>query len=116
MAKNFEAIRIEIDEYSVHRWQEKIPDRPCFVIDKFIEEAVTILAEKEYKKPYKVEISRNHLMWSIYADVYFDFVAEKEKFKFRLAGKGEELQKKISQRIMNTEYLKPIKVLNCPTL
>ena len=112
MAKTFDAFRIVLDECSIDEWKKRtLAVGQYFREYAFFESIVIELATIEYRKPYKVEVYKNISRFYTYVDIYFDFVTEQEQFKFRLAGKGEELQKKLSQRIMNSEELRPIKVI-----
>lgn len=112
MAKIFEATRLELDEDSIEQWKQKIPAGELRHEYRILEYIMIKLATEEYRKPYKVEVHKNFSQWITYVDLYFDFTTEQERFKFRLAGKGEELRQKIKQRIINNRYLQPIKVMN----
>lgn len=110
MARIFEAFRFEIDEVSIDTWKRGMKNSQSFREYEALKHIMAFLATEEFKTPYKVEVINDIALWRTYVDVYFEFENEQERFKFRLAGKGEELQEKIKQRIMNNEYLRPLKV------
>ena len=115
MAKILEAFRLVLDECSIDEWKQRMPAGPACdgshrlrMLEYFMIELATV----EYRKPCKLEVYKNISRFYTYVDIYFDFATEQERFKFRLAGKGEELQKKLTQHILNNKYLQPIKVIN----
>lgn len=111
MARIFEAFRFEIDEISVDDWRAKRGIKPYGPPDA-LEQVMFFLATEEFREPYRVDVFRNISQWRVFVDIYFDFKTEKERFKFRLAGKGEELQNNILQRIISNEHLHPLRVLS----